>query len=161
LKITRYALIAVAFVMTFGSASAHVRHHRHHQRHAYPMPVPRPAEFGIVQALVVAAAELQGVPAQLALAVAKSESGFRCNAVGPATSAGRALGPLQIMPGSARGMFGYRGPVSALASCGAGLRIGMSHLALCYRVTGGDWGATRRCHVTGPYGYRARHVAAR
>lgn len=98
--------------------------------------------------MFAAAARKQGVPVALAHAVIRVESGGRCNAVGPATRAGRGMGPLQILPSSARGL-GYRGPVSALATCGAGLTYGMKHLAMCWHMTGNVQQAAR-CHVGGP-----------
>jgi hypothetical protein len=86
-----------------------------------------------VQKLIVATAERYGVPRFLALKVAKMESSFICDAEGKAGE----LGPLQIKPETAR-MIGYRGVVSALRSCGAGLEWGMKHLALAIRA-GGVW----------------------
>jgi len=56
------------------------------------------------------------------------ESGGRCDARGRAGE----LGPLQIKPATARGI-GYRGPISRLRSCGAGLDMGMKHLAMALR----------------------------
>jgi len=77
-----------------------------------------------------------GVPASLALAVARVESNMRCQARGRAGE----LGPLQIKPATARGL-GYSGPASALNSCGAGLEWGMRHLAVAYRQCGSAAGA--------------------
>jgi soluble lytic murein transglycosylase-like protein len=92
-----------------------------------------PAHFGFA-----AAAQRHGVPVRVALATIRQESGGRCNARGAAGE----LGPLQILPATARGL-GYRGPVSALATCGAGLEWGMRHLALAYR----------KCGHVGPHNY--------
>ena len=86
-----------------------------------------------VQRLIVTTAERYGVPKFLALKVAKVESSFTCDAEGKAGE----LGPLQIKPETAR-MIGYRGLISALRSCGAGLEWGMKHLALALRA-GGVW----------------------
>jgi hypothetical protein len=86
-----------------------------------------------VQKLIVTTAERYGVPKFLALKVAKVESSFTCDARGKAGE----LGPLQIKPATAR-MIGYRGLISALRSCGAGLEWGMKHLALAIRA-GGVW----------------------
>jgi soluble lytic murein transglycosylase-like protein len=83
--------------------------------------------------LIAASARKHGVPVQVALAVAKTESGFNCTARG---SAGE-LGPLQIKPATAR-LIGYKGSAGALRSCGAGLEWGMRHLALAIRG-GGVW----------------------
>jgi hypothetical protein len=86
-----------------------------------------------VQMLVAAAAERYGVPKFLALKVAKVESSFTCDAEGKAGE----LGPLQIKPATAR-MIGYKGLISALRSCGAGLEWGMKHLAMALKA-GGIW----------------------
>lgn len=85
---------------------------------------------------VAESAVRHGVPAGLAVAVARLESGLRCQARGRAGE----LGPLQIKPATARGL-GYRGPASALNSCGAGLEWGMRHLAVAYRRCGTHAGA--------------------
>jgi soluble lytic murein transglycosylase-like protein len=85
---------------------------------------------------VAAAAARHGVPARFAIAVARIESGLRCQARGRAGE----LGPLQIKPATARGL-GYSGPASALNSCGAGLEWGMRHLAAAYRRCGSAAGA--------------------
>lgn len=83
--------------------------------------------------LIAASARKHGVPVKLALAVAKTESGFNCGARGAAGE----LGPLQIKPATAR-LIGYRGSFAALRTCGAGLEWGMKHLALAIRG-GGVW----------------------
>lgn len=85
---------------------------------------------------VAAAAARHGVPERFAIAVARIESGLRCQARGRAGE----LGPLQIKPATARGL-GYSGPTSALNSCGAGLEWGMRHLAAAYRRCGSHAGA--------------------
>lgn len=83
------------------------------------------------RAVIAAAAARHGVPVRLALATAQVESRGNCHARGRAGE----LGPLQIKPATARGL-GFRGPVAALRSCGAGLQWGMRHLALAYRACG-------------------------
>lgn len=83
------------------------------------------------RARFAAAARRHGVPVRLALAVIATESRGNCRAVGRRGE----LGPLQIKPRPARGL-GYRGPASALRSCGAGLYWGMKHLAISYRKCG-------------------------
>jgi soluble lytic murein transglycosylase-like protein len=77
---------------------------------------------------VATSAKRYGVPLSVARAVIRMESGGRCDARGRAGE----LGPLQIKPATARGI-GYRGPISGLRSCGAGLDIGMKHLAMALR----------------------------
>lgn len=81
--------------------------------------------------IFAASAIRHGVPVNIALATIRLESGGRCNARGRHGE----LGPLQIKPATARGL-GYTGPISALATCGAGLEWGMRHLALAYRKCG-------------------------
>lgn len=77
---------------------------------------------------VATSAKRYGVPLAVARAVIRMESGGRCDARGRAGE----LGPLQIKPATARGI-GYRGPTSRLRSCGAGLDMGMKHLAKALR----------------------------
>jgi hypothetical protein len=89
--------------------------------------------ISFVQKLIAASAERYGVPKSLALKVAKVESSFTCDAEGRAGE----LGPLQIKPATAR-MIGYKGLISALRSCGAGLEWGMKHLAMALSA-GGLW----------------------
>jgi soluble lytic murein transglycosylase-like protein len=101
------------------------------------------AASGSVAQLVAAAAQRHGVPARFAIAVARIESGLRCNARGRAGE----LGPLQIKPATARGL-GYSGPASVLNSCGAGLEWGMRHLAVAYRRCGSA-GAAAALHNRG------------
>jgi soluble lytic murein transglycosylase-like protein len=97
---------------------------------------PAAAAGSPVAQQVAAVAARHGVPARFAIAVARIESGLRCQARGRAGE----LGPLQIKPATARGL-GYRGPASALNSCGAGLEWGMRHLAVAYRQCGSAAGA--------------------
>jgi soluble lytic murein transglycosylase-like protein len=110
-----------------------------------------------VVALVDAKAREMGVPIALARKTAKAESSFRCNAVGPRTRQGHAQGPLQIMPRSARGLGHKGGPLN---NCGAGLHYGMKHLAMCYRLAGGNQQLAFRCHQGGP-GVIARRARSR
>ena len=112
-----------------------------------------PRVKGAAPQLIAAEARRQNVPASLALRVAWVESRHRCNAVGPRTRIGRGQGPLQIMPRSAAGL-GHRG--GPLNNCGAGLHYGMKHLAMCYRLAGGNHALAARCHVAGPGGLRNR-----
>lgn len=95
-----------------------------------------PSEMSSIRSRITDVATRHGVPAGLALAVARIESNMRCQARGRAGE----LGPLQIKPATARGL-GYNGPASALNSCGAGLEWGMRHLAVAYRRCGSAAGA--------------------
>ncbi len=93
-------------------------------------------EMSSIRSRITEVAARHGVPAGLALAVARVESNMRCQARGRAGE----LGPLQIKPATARGL-GYSGPASALNSCGAGLEWGMRHLAVAYKRCGSAAGA--------------------
>lgn len=92
-----------------------------------------PAFAGSVQNMVAAEAKRQGVPVGLALAVAKTESNFRCGAIGRAGE----RGVMQIKPRTARGL-GYKGPASGLNNCAVGIRYGMIYLKQAYRKAGGN-----------------------
>jgi soluble lytic murein transglycosylase-like protein len=98
--------------------------------------VPSGGDGGSVAAIVRREAARQGLPASFAIAVARTESGLRCRAVGRQGE----LGPFQIKPATARGI-GYRGPASALNSCGAGVTWGIRHLMIGYRKCGSTHGA--------------------
>lgn len=125
-----------------------------------PLPIPRSS----VEHLIRRSAERHGVPVRLALAVAKVESNFRCNAIGRAGE--RSV--LQIKPATARGL-GYRGSPAGLTNCGAGLEFGMRHLAAAYRRCGTKAGAMRlhnrglgsSCHGGGAYVGRAMAALGR
>jgi soluble lytic murein transglycosylase-like protein len=112
--------------------------------HQAPARLQRPE----VRRAVAAEARRQGVPVHLAHAVAHIESRHRCNVIGPRTRHGRAHGPLQILPNSARAL-GYVGSDSALATCDAGLRYGMAHLARCWHLSGRSYAGAATCHVQG------------
>jgi hypothetical protein len=88
-----------------------------------------------------------------ALRIAKLESGFRCNAVGPKTRHGRARGVFQVMPGSARGL-GYN--PARLHECGYGISAGIAHMRLC--IASGVRTPTQMasCHVSGSHGWKVR-----
>jgi soluble lytic murein transglycosylase-like protein len=89
-----------------------------------------------VAAMIRREAQRQGIPANFAVAIARTESTLRCKAVGRHGE----LGPFQIKPATARGI-GYTGPASALNSCGAGITWGIRHLAIGYRKCGSTTGA--------------------
>jgi soluble lytic murein transglycosylase-like protein len=75
----------------------------------------------------------QGVPASLALAIAKHESGFRCSAVGKRGE----RGVMQIKPSTARGI-GYTGSARGLNDCTTGIYWGMKYLKMALVKAGGD-----------------------
>ena len=92
-----------------------------------------PALSQTVKNMVVAEAYKQGVPASLAVAIAKAESNFKCSAVGRAGE----RGVMQIKPPTARGL-GYKGSASGLNNCAVGILYGMLYLKQAYRKAGGN-----------------------
>lgn len=85
--------------------------------------------YSWAQAKILASAKRFGVPRDLALAIAKQESGYRCHIRGRVGE----VGPLQIRPSSARGL-GYRGSRSKLyRNCNLQVYYGMKHLAVAWR----------------------------
>jgi soluble lytic murein transglycosylase-like protein len=137
------AALALAFITTpvqaqnwaelYAQGQAVAPGHRAMPRRV-PLPVARSSVIGLIQR----SAQRHGVPVRLAIAVSHVESRHRCDARGRAGE----LGPLQVKPATARGL-GYRGPASALRSCGPGLEWGMRHLAAAYRKCGSKAGAAR------------------
>ena len=86
-----------------------------------------------------------------ALRIAKLESGYRCNAVGPKTRHGRARGVFQVMPGTARSM-GYN--PARLHECGYGIAAGVSHMRLCIASGVRTQAQMASCHVSGTHGWK-------
>jgi soluble lytic murein transglycosylase-like protein len=80
------------------------------------------------RAIVAQTAAKHGVPVELALAVAKVESGFRCNA----RSRANARGVMQVLPATARGV----GVHGNLFDCRTGAEAGMRYLAAIIRRHG-------------------------
>lgn len=83
--------------------------------------------------MVRAEAIRQGVPVNLALAVASHESKFKCSVIGKHGE----RGVMQIKPSTARGI-GYKGPISALSNCATGIHYGMLYLKMAYKKAGGS-----------------------
>jgi hypothetical protein len=94
--------------------------------------------------LVISAANRYHVPKALALKIAKYESGLKCGLVG---DQGRSYGPLQIQIRTARALFGIRA-VNRLG-CAAQTDLGMRHLAMAFRMSGGSWCGTAVKHNGG------------
>jgi len=92
-----------------------------------------PALAGDIKSMVASEARRQGVPASLAVAIAKAESNFKCSAVGRAGE----RGVMQIKPPTARGL-GYKGSASGLNNCAVGILYGMLYLKQAYRKAGGN-----------------------
>jgi soluble lytic murein transglycosylase-like protein len=102
------------------------------------------------------------VPVDFALKIARHETGGKGGRCGLRGAAGE-VGPLQILPATARGM-GYRGVASA--TCEAQVDAGMAHLAQCWRHFRVEWMAAA-CHnqghrtiQTGKFAKSAKRYAA-
>jgi hypothetical protein len=91
--------------------------------------------------------------APTALRIAKLESGYRCNAVGPRTRHGRARGVFQVMPGTARAM-GYN--PARLHECGYGIAAGIAHFKMCIASGVRTQAQMASCHVAGTHGWKVR-----
>lgn len=89
--------------------------------------------------------------AQTAVALARKESSFRCNAVGPRTRQGRAKGVFQVMPRSARAL-GYS--YSRLHECRYGIEAGLAHMRLCIAHGVKTDRQMFSCHLRGVVGWR-------
>lgn len=85
------------------------------------------------------------------LRLAKLESGYRCNVRGPQTRVGRAVGPLQIMPGSARALG-----VHSLNTCAAQIEAGLRHVEKCIAAGATTYKTLAACHVSGWHGWNRR-----
>jgi len=92
-----------------------------------------PALATSVPDMVRSEAIKQGVPVALALAVAKTESNFKCSAVGR----GGERGVMQIKPRTARGI-GYKGSPAGLNNCRIGIYYGMVYLRMAYKAAKGN-----------------------
>ena len=109
------------------------------------LPPPPPVALPIIEpetrpkgrqrylALVAREAARQGVPADLADAVAQIESGYDPSAIG---SVGE-LGLMQVRPGTAA-LLGHKGPATALLDPEVGARLGVAYLARAWQLAGGD-----------------------
>ena len=83
--------------------------------------------------LVIREATAQGIPPELADAVAMVETGYRPDAVG---SSGE-IGLMQIMPATAR-QLGFRGTAAELADPATNVALGVRYLAQAWGLGGGD-----------------------
>jgi len=90
-----------------------------------------------------------------ALRIAKVESGFNCNAVGPRTRVGRGRGVYQLMPGSSAAL-GYS--YGRLNECSYGIDAGVAHMQKCLESAGGHMNPNQMaaCHVSGWGGWNRR-----
>jgi soluble lytic murein transglycosylase-like protein len=86
-----------------------------------------------VQALIKQLAPSYGVPTWFALRIAKIESGYNANARG----AHGELGTFQMKCQTAKGI-GYRGSCNGLLDPRTGVEVGLRHLALAIKSSGGN-----------------------
>lgn len=84
--------------------------------------------------------------AETAVHIAKKESNFTCNAVGPHAKGARALGVMQVMPGTARSM-GFN--PKHLNDCRYGIDAGIEHMRRCLDAGAANQKSMIRCHQTG------------
>jgi len=115
-----------------------------------------PALASDIKSMVAAEARRQGVPASLAVAIAKAESNFKCSAVGRAGE----RGVMQIKPPTARGL-GYKGSASGLNNCAVGILYGMLYLKQAYRKAGGNIYRTALLYNAGIHSKRKNSTYAK
>jgi len=126
---------------------------------------PAPAEQTL-RGLIRGAAAANGVPSELAEAVAEVESGFNPKAVGGVGE----IGLMQVLPSTAR-MLGFRAPLPELFDPETNVRYGVRYLGEAWRKTGNDicgtvmkyragHGETRFSHLSVAYCVRVRAILA-
>jgi len=115
-------------------ASAGVFHRRSHVASAALRlpPVSRQSE-GAVAAMIKDAAPRYGVPTWFALRIARVESGFNPRARGTHGE----LGVFQMKCQTAHSI-GYRGSCAGLLDARTGVDVGLRHLSLALKASGGD-----------------------
>ena len=83
---------------------------------------------------------------ETAVKIAFKESRFNCKATGPNAKGSRAMGVMQVMPGTARGMgFNPRN----LHDCTYGIDAGLEHMRRCASAGATTEKQMIRCHQTG------------
>lgn len=118
--------------------------------------------YADIAAIIDREAKLAGVPAEVAEAVAHTESGFNTNVTG----ADGEIGLMQVMPPTAR-MMGFSGSLAELAVPETNIRLGVTYLAQAWFKAGGDLctavmkyraghGETRFSHLSVSYCLRVR-----
>lgn len=85
------------------------------------------------QVLIRTEAKKDGLPPDIADAVAAVESGYDPAALGAAGE----IGLMQVLPGTAA-MLGFRGDPAGLARPDVNIRYGVAYLSEAWRLTGGD-----------------------
>lgn len=84
--------------------------------------------------------------AETAVVIAKKESNFTCTAIGPHSKGSRAMGVMQVMPGTARSM-GFN--PKNLNDCRYGIDAGIEHMRRCLDAGAANHKLMVRCHQTG------------
>jgi hypothetical protein len=116
---------------------------------AYAPPTYRRNQQQIVT-LMAREARAQGVDPDVVLKLGYVESRYR-NAVGPRTRHGRAIGPLQVLPGSAEAL--EPGSSRFLTNPVVGIRVGVRHIRRCMEAGAITGDEIARCHVAGWNGW--------
>lgn len=99
-----------------------------------------------------ARARLGSQHVESALRLTKLESGYRCHVLGPKTRHGRAVGPLQVLPSSARAL----GVDSLHNDCKAQITAGILHIEKCISVGAKTYNQLAACHVAGWGGWNKK-----
>jgi len=99
-----------------------------------------------------ARARLGAEHVESALRLTKLESGYRCHVLGPKTRHGRAVGPLQVLPSSARAL----GVENLHNDCKAQITAGILHMEKCLSVGAKTYNQLAACHVAGWGGWNKR-----
>lgn len=107
---------------------------------AWAEGIDSPSKIKAAQ-IVLKEAQAAGVPVELALAVARVESHFTCDAKGSE----HAMGVMQIKPETARSM-GFKGSSKELLNCKTGAHYAVLYLKAALKQAGGD-----RCQAIGMY----------
>ncbi len=132
--------------------AAQARGHHHRAIHGRGLARPSPRRSAMAD-VVLAAARRNGVPGQLALGVASVESGFNPRA----RSRSGAVGLMQVLPSTARGL-GCRG---SLSSPVANAECGTRYLAAILGDRGGNVRLAAAMYTQGRYARRMSRVGAR
>lgn len=89
---------------------------------------------------------------EIALKLTKLESNFRCHVLGPKTRHGRAVGPLQVLPSSAKGL----GVHNMHGNCQAQVLAGILHMKQCISAGAHSHKNLSACHVAGVGGWNKK-----
>ena len=112
-----------------------------------------PSKAKVAQMVAAEAkARLGAEHVETALRLTKLESGFRCHVLGPKTRHGRAVGPLQVLPSSARAL----GVEDLHRDCKAQITAGILHMEKCISVGAKTYNQLAACHVAGWGGWNKR-----